>query len=63
MMVFIPAPRSEIMHAFDELPQRIRQAMAFADFPYDPRDISQRIEKGVRPSVVARSIEQRRTIR
>jgi hypothetical protein len=62
MMIFIPAPRAEVMRIFDELPPRVREAMAFADFPYDPRDISQRIERGIRPSVVARSIEKRRTI-
>lgn len=63
MNILAPAPRSETMRVFDTLPDRIRRAMAFADFPYDPREIAERLEKGRRVATVARSIERRRTIR
>lgn len=62
MMALLPASPDEIMRVFDELPQRLRLAIAFADFPFDPRDISRRIEQGSHPAKVARTIEKRRTL-
>jgi hypothetical protein len=61
--ILAPAPRTETMSAFDALPDRIRRAMALADFPYDPREIAERLAKGRREITVARSIEKRRTSR
>lgn len=59
MLTLVSAPRKEIMQCFDALPPRIRRAIAKAGFPYDPRDIAERLAKGRRLDVVARSIERR----
>lgn len=59
MMTLISYCRPEIMQAFDALPDRIRRAIARADFPYDPREIAERLAKGRRVETVARSIERR----
>jgi len=63
MNILARTPRSETMRVFDTLPARIRRAVAFADFPYDPREIAARLERGRRVASVARSLEKRRTIR
>jgi hypothetical protein len=59
MDVLSPAPRVEIMNAFDALPDRIRRAIAQADFPYHPCEIANRLTSGWRVDVVVRSIERR----
>ena len=50
------------MRVFDALPDRIRRAIAQADFPYDPSEIADRLAKGRRAEIVARSIEKRSTL-
>lgn len=59
MDVLSPVPRVEIMNTFDALPDRIRRAIAQADFPYHPCEIANRLTLGRRVDVVARSIERR----
>jgi hypothetical protein len=62
MNILAPAPPPEIMQAFDSLPHCVRKALAFADFPFDPRQISERLARGRRAEVIARSIEMQRTM-
>jgi len=59
MDILSPVPRIEFMKAFDALPDRIRRAIAQADFPYHPCEIANRLTLGRRVDVVARSIERR----
>lgn len=59
MDILSSVPRVEIMRAFDALPDRIRRAIAQADFPYHPCEVADRLKLGRRVDVVARSIEQR----
>lgn len=59
MNVLSPVPRIEVMQTFDDLPDRIRRAIAQADFPYHPCEIANRLTLGRRVEVVARSIERR----
>ena len=60
--ILSPSSRIEMMRSFDDLPDRIRRAIAAADFPYDPREILARLQSGRRVAVVARSIESRSTL-
>ncbi|TWF53245.1 DUF6525 family protein [Neorhizobium alkalisoli] len=60
--ILAPAPRIEIMHSFDALPDRIRRAIAQADFPFDPREIAERLAKGRRATAVLRSIQKRTSL-
>ncbi len=60
--ILAPEPPANMMRHFDALPSRLRQAMAFADFPYDPREIAERLAKGRRADVLARAIEKKRTL-
>jgi hypothetical protein len=60
--ILAPTPRMEIMHSFDCLPDCIRRAVAQADFPFDPRDIAQRLAKGRRAAAVLRAIQKRTTL-
>jgi hypothetical protein len=62
MSILSPPHRMEIMRTFDTLPDRIRRAIAQADFRYDPCEIADRLAKGRRAEVVARSIEKRATL-
>lgn len=49
--------RQEIMNAYDGLPPEVRIAIANANFPYDPRRVSNRISRGVRPEAIIAEIE------
>ena len=62
MNILAPPPRIEIMKIFDMLPDRIRRAIAQANFAYDSSEIADRLAKGRRAEVVARSIEKRATL-
>lgn len=59
MLTLVSYRRVDVMRAFDTLPQRIRLAIAKADFPYDPRDIAKRLADGRRATEIARTIERR----
>lgn len=63
MNILAPPTSAEAMRSFDALPDRIRLAIAQADFPYDPREIAERLANGRHAEAVARSIETRRTAR
>lgn len=58
MNILAISDRIEIMRAYDALPECLRRAIAAASFPYDPREIAERLDKGRRPETVARSIER-----
>ncbi|TDX72615.1 hypothetical protein EDE05_12836 [Neorhizobium sp. R1-B] len=58
MNILAISDRIEVMRAYDDLPDRLRRAIAAASFPYDPREISDRLRKGRRAETVARSIER-----
>ncbi|QXZ79636.1 hypothetical protein [Rhizobium sp. L51/94] len=51
-----PSLSRELMRHFDALPQILRAAISGADFPYDPRWVAKRIERGYRPERVAKLI-------
>lgn len=63
MNILAPPTSAEAMRFFDALPDRIRLAIAQADFAYDPREIAERLANGRRIEAVARAIETRRTAR
>ena len=60
--ILSPPHRLETMRVFDALPDRIRRAIAQADFPFDPSEIADRLAKGRRAEIVAKSIEKRATL-
>lgn len=41
------------MAVFDRLPPQLRRAIASADFPFDPRWVAKRIERGHKPERIA----------
>ncbi len=58
MNILAISDRIEVMRAYDGLPERLRRVIAAANFPYDPREIADRLRKGRRAETVARSIER-----
>lgn len=46
------------MTTFDRLPPSLRRAIAFADFPFDPRWVEKWVGRGVPPERIAKQIER-----
>ncbi|EPE99513.1 DUF6525 family protein [Rhizobium grahamii] len=56
MNILAPSTTHQRMQAFDSLPKPLRIAISGAAFPYDPREIAERIAKGRRPETILRGI-------
>lgn len=59
MNILAKKPRVRVMAAFDALPEKVRRAIAAADFAYDPEWVADRLKRSRRQKQLVAAIRAR----